>query len=36
MKVDVMEDFYKLLHPCMIVLVVSMSKNGRPNVMTCA
>ena len=36
MKVDVMEDFYKLLNPCMTVLVVSMSKNGRPNVMTCA
>jgi len=36
MKVDVMEDFYKLLHPCMTVLVVSISKDGRPNVMTCA
>jgi len=28
MKVDVMENFYKLLHPCMTVLVVSISKNG--------
>ena len=36
MKVDVMEDFYKLLHPCMTVLVASMPKNGRSNVMTCA
>jgi len=31
-----MEDFYKLLHPCMTILVVSVSENGRPNAMTCA
>jgi len=36
MKVGVMEYFYKLLHPCMIVLVASMSKNEGSNVMTCA
>lgn len=36
MKVDVMDDFYKLLHPCMTVLVVSVSKDGKPNVMACA
>ena len=35
-KVDVMDDFYKLLHPCMTVLVVSISKDGKPNVMACA
>ena len=36
MKMDVMDDFYKLLHPCMTVLVVSVSRDGKPNVMTCA
>jgi len=36
MKVDVMDDFYKLLHPCMTILVVSISRDGKPNVMTCA
>ncbi|MEM2732782.1 MAG: flavin reductase family protein, partial [Nitrososphaerota archaeon] len=36
MKIDVMEDFYKLLHPCMTVLIVSISREGKLNVMTCA
>ena len=36
MKVDVIDDFYKLLHPCMTVLIVSVSREGKPNVMTCA
>ena len=36
LKIDVMDDFYKLLHPCMTVLVASVSRDGRPNVMTCA
>lgn len=36
MKVDVMEDFYKLLHPCIAFFVVSVSPDGKPNVMTCA
>ena len=36
MKIDVMDDFYKLLHPCMTILVVSVSCDGRPNVMACA
>lgn len=31
-----MDDFYKLLHPCVTVLVVSASRDGRPNVMACA
>ena len=35
-KVNVMDDFYKLLHPCMTILVVSISRDGKPNVMTCA
>jgi len=35
-KVDVMDDFYKLLHPCLAVFVVSVSADGRSNVMTCA
>lgn len=36
MKVNVMDDFYKLLHPYVTVLVVSVSRDGRPNVMSCA
>ena len=36
MKMDVMDNFYKLLHPCMTGLVVSVSRDGKPNVMTCA
>lgn len=36
MKVDVIDDFFKLLHPCIPLLVVSVSKDGKPNVMTCA
>ena len=35
-KVDVMDEFYKLLHPCLAVFVVSASAGGRPNLMTCA
>jgi len=35
MKVNVLDDFYKLLHPCVTVLVAS-SWNDRSNVMTCA
>ena len=31
-----MDDFYKLLHPCMTVLIVSVSREGKPNVTTCA
>lgn len=31
-----MEDFYKLLHPCITLLIVSISQDGKPNVMTCA
>ena len=36
MKVDVMDDFYKLLHPRPVVLVCSVSKDGKPNVMACS
>ena len=36
MKVDVMDDFYKLLHPRPVVLVCSVSKAGKPNVMACS
>lgn len=31
-----MDNFYKLLHPCITILIVSISRDGRPNVMTCA
>lgn len=36
MKVDVKPDFFKLLHPRPVVLVCSISGEGRPNVMACS
>lgn len=36
MKVGVMPDFSKLLHPRPVVLVCSISKEGKPNVMACS
>jgi len=36
MKADVMDYFFRLLHPQMTVLVVSVEKGGGPNVMTCS
>ncbi|MCX8187097.1 MAG: flavin reductase family protein [Nitrososphaeria archaeon] len=36
MYVSVLDGFYKLLHPCITVLVASVSRSGRPNVMACA
>lgn len=35
-KVDVGEDFFKLLHPKLTTLVVSQSEEGRVNVMACS
>ena len=35
-KVDVGEDFYKLLHPKLTTLVVSRSEDGKVNVMACS
>jgi len=34
--VDVGDNFYRLLHPKTVVLVVSVDESGKPNVMTCA
>ncbi len=36
MKVDVRPHFFKLLHPRPVVLVCSVSREGKPNVMTCS
>jgi len=35
-KIDVEDDFYKLLHPKLSLLIVSTDENGKPNVMTCS
>jgi flavin reductase (DIM6/NTAB) family NADH-FMN oxidoreductase RutF len=36
MKKIISSDIYHLLHPKMTFLLTSISKNGKPNVMTCA
>jgi flavin reductase (DIM6/NTAB) family NADH-FMN oxidoreductase RutF len=36
MKKVISSDIYHLLHPKMTFLLTSISKNGKPNVMTCA
>ncbi len=34
--INVEDDFYKLLHPKLTLLIVSIDENGKPNIMTCA
>jgi len=34
--VDVKEEFYKVLHPKLTVLIAAYSRDGRPNVMACS
>jgi len=36
LKKDAMDDFYKILHPKLAVLVATVDEKGKPNVMTCA
>src|SRR3989304_9048689 len=36
MKKNIASDIYHLLHPKMTFLLTSISKDGKPNVMTCA
>jgi flavin reductase (DIM6/NTAB) family NADH-FMN oxidoreductase RutF len=36
MKKNIASDLYHLLHPKMTLLLTSISKDGKPNVMTCA
>ncbi|MCD6409581.1 MAG: flavin reductase family protein [Candidatus Verstraetearchaeota archaeon] len=35
-KVDVGEDFFKLLHPKVTTLIVAVDEQGKPNVMACS
>lgn len=35
-KVRVFTSFYRLLHPCITALIVSVDEEGKPNVMACS